>query len=244
MLKRLVRSVVPAPMLRAWRRHASERIDRRFTGLSPADVFGTVYREKMWGVVPNSDYCSGTGSHQGHLVTPYVTRVRAFLESFSKPPDAVDLGCGDFNVGSLLRDRCAQFVAADVVPELVERNARAFAQLAVSFRCLDIVTEELPSGEVGFLRQVLQHLTNAQITAVVPKLYTYRWLVVTEQLPSQLQFPANRDKPIGPGVRERYGSGVVLTRPPFGLQAKEEQVLCTTRDQSGCIHTVAYRLRD
>jgi hypothetical protein len=92
------------------------------------------------------------------------------------------------------------------------------------------------------LRQVLQHLSNAQIATIVPKLYRYHWLIVSEHLPSSGRFTANRDKPIGPGIRERFGSGVVLTKPPFTLRTLEERTLCLVPETSGVIRTVAYRL--
>ena len=201
-----------------------------------------MYREKLWGSRASGDYCSGAGSHLDAIVRPYVANVRAFLGEFPELAVAVDLGCGDFNVGSQLVGSFREFTAVDVVPELIERNGRNFAHLGVVFRCLDIVNDDLPAGEVAFLRQVLQHLSNAQVARVVQKLYQYRWLVVTEHLPSAVGFRANRDKPIGPGVRQRFGSGLVLTAPPFNLRVVEQRVLCTVPCDVGTIQTSAYRL--
>ena len=201
-----------------------------------------MYREKLWGSRASGDYCSGAGSHLDAIVRPYVANVRAFLGEFPELAVAVDLGCGDFNVGSQLVGSFRELTAVDVVPELIERNGRNFAHLGVVFRCLDIVNDDLPAGEVAFLRQVLQHLSNAQVARVVQKLYQYRWLVVTEHLPSAVGFRANRDKPIGPGVRQRFGSGLVLTAPPFNLRVVEQRVLCTVPCDVGTIQTSAYRL--
>jgi len=242
MLKRLVRPLVPPPVLHAWRRYTAARIDRRFSGSTPAEVFATVYREGLWGATADGEYCSGTGSHEDAIVRPYLAGVRAFLAEFPGLSVGVDLGCGDFHVGSQLVGSFREFIAVDVVPELIERNAREFRHPHTSFRCIDIVGEELPRADVAFLRQVLQHLSNAQVVAVVPKLYQYRWLVVTEHLPSSLSFQANRDKPIGPGVRERFGSGLVLTAPPFNLRASEQRQLCTVACSAGTIQTIAYRM--
>jgi hypothetical protein len=226
-----------------WRRHAAHRIDERFASLSPAEVFGAIYREKLWGSRGDSEYCSGSGSHDESIVRPYVENVQSFVSGLPQPPNAVDLGCGDFNVGSQIRSRCAEYVATDVVRDLIERNARTFAAANVSFRCIDIVADPLPGGEVAFLRQVLQHLSNAQIVAVVPKLYQFRWLVVSEHIPCRDGFVANHDKPIGPGVRERFGSGVVLTERPFNLRPLEQRELCEVQTDSGIVQTIAYRLQ-
>jgi len=224
--------------------YMTARTESRFVNMRPADVFSEIYRRKMWGSADNSEYCSGQGSHHSSIVEPYIQSVRAFLSTLSGRPNVVDLGCGDFNVGSRLRDCCAHFIAIDIVPDLIDRNARVFRHLDVSFRCLDIIAEELPAGDVAFLRQVAQHLSNAQIAQIVPKLSQYQWVVVSEHLPSANDFTANRDKPVGSGVRVSNGSGVVLTEPPFGLAAAEARPLCSVRleELSGVVQTIAYRM--
>jgi hypothetical protein len=80
----------------------------------------------------------------------------------------VDLGCGDFNVGSQLRPYCSEYVACDIVQSLIERNKLKFADRGVEFRALDMASDPLPAGDVVFIRQVLQHMSNAQILALLP----------------------------------------------------------------------------
>jgi hypothetical protein len=46
----------------------------------------------------------------------------------------------------------------------------------------------LPDGDIVFLRQVLQHLNNSQISRVVQKLYRYKFLVLTEHVPANPAF--------------------------------------------------------
>jgi hypothetical protein len=89
----------------------------------------------------------------------------------------------------------------------------------------------------------LQHLSNAQIAAVIPKLHRYRWLIVSEHVPDAEGFTANRDKPMGPGVRERFGSGVMLTAPPLSLPVLVQRELCAVDENSGAVRTSAYRLQ-
>jgi hypothetical protein len=244
MLKEFVRSVARSPLVASVQRYLAARVERRFETMSPADIFAEIYRRKMWGSMSRSDFCSGQGSHYPSIVGPYLESVRGFLSEFAHAPNAVDLGCGDFKVGSQLRDWCNQFVATDVVPGLIERNERVYERLNVSFRCVDITSTDLPAGDIAFLRQVAQHLSNAQIAGIIPKLYQYRWVIVSEHLPSAADFIANLDKPTGSGIRVPIGSGVVLTAPPFNLQALESKVLCSVplSEVSGVVRTVAYRL--
>jgi len=243
-LKQVLKPLVPRAVVDLHRRHAAARIDARFARMAPSEVFTHVYSKRMWGTGPDErDYCSGEGSRNEAMVGPYVAAVREFLAGFSAKPDVVDLGCGDFHVGKQLRDACGSYTACDVVADLIERNERTYRSLDVDFRTVDVVSDELPRGQVAFLRQVLQHLSNAQIALIVPKLYQYRWLVLTEHLPEALSFQPNRDKPIGPGVRVRDGSGVVLTASPFHLKSNGRTSLCSVQGAPGVIVTMAYRLQ-
>jgi len=180
------------------------------------------------------------------VVLPYVNAVGRFLDSLPCPPSVVDLGCGDFNVGEQLRPYCDRYVACDVVPALIQRNKDKFAGTQVDFRCIDIIEDDLPYGDIVFLRQVLQHLNNAQILRVVQKLYRYKFLILTEHVPTNSGFPPNRDKATGGGIRLPQGSGVVLTEPPFLLRVKSESVICTTNQSlaqyPGLIKTTLYEL--
>jgi len=244
MLKKFLKPLARSQIVMGLLGYMSARTERRFVNMSPAEVFSEIYRRKMWGSARDSDYCSGQGSHDASIIEPYIQSVRAFLSAFPTAPDVVDLGCGDFNVGSRLRDCCAGFVATDVVRELVDRNALVFGNLNVSFRCIDIISEDLPAGEVAFLRQVAQHLTNAQIASILPKLSQYQWIIFSEHLPSVDKFKANLDKPVGSGVRVSMGSGVVLTEPPFNFAVEEAKLLCRVRlqEMSGIVQTIAYRM--
>ena len=98
-----------------------------------------------------------------------------------------------------------------------------------------------------FLRQVLQHLSNKHIAAVVSKLKnSYKYLVLTEHLPLRDDFSPNLDKEVGAGVRidiGKKGSGVILTKPPFNLQVLQSSVLCEIPEGGSVIRTNLYKLR-
>jgi hypothetical protein len=113
----------------------------------------------------------------------------------------------------------------------------------VDFRRLDIATEALPGGDVAIVRQVLQHLSNAEITGVVRQIeQKFGFLVLTEHLPATPNFAHNLDKPTGRDIRMGLGSGVVLTSAPFHLRATGEQLLCESPEAGGVIRTMLYRL--
>lgn len=205
-------------------------------------VFDHVYRERRWGRRLSRRYFSGLGSHDPEIVKPYVATVRQFLATLDSRPDVVDLGCGDFNVGRQLRDACGRYTACDVVPDLIAYNKTAFAAENVDFRCLDMIAEALPGGDVVFLRQVLQHLTNEQIAKVLPKLSQYRHLVLTEHVPTAAHFLPNADHIAGSGTRLTQNSGVVIDAAPFRFAHRSKRDICSVEKYGGLIKTTVYRI--
>jgi len=69
------------------------------------------------------------------------------------------------------------------------------------------------------LRQVLQHLSNAQIHKFLKNIEgKYKYCVITESLSNSFFFSPNKDIATGPGIRIHKKSGVVLEEPPFNLK--------------------------
>ena len=171
------------------------------------------------------------------------TRVAAEWPENLGKPDVVDLGCGDFKVGSQIRPLCGRYTACDVVPELIDFNRGAYEQLDVDFRVLDITADALPEGDVVFVRQVFQHLSNAAIAKAMAKIVAhYKYLVLTEHVPALAGFVPNVDIATGAGTRLQIGSGVVLTSPPFNLHAAAERTLSESPQFGDVIRIVVYTL--
>jgi hypothetical protein len=210
---------------------------------SPREVFSEIYERRIWGGNASREFDSGAGSHDPAVVAAYVDAVTRLASAIGRTLDAVDLGCGDFNVGSQLRHLFGAYAACDVVPSLIERNRAAFAALQVDFRCLDIAADDLPPGDIALVRQVLQHLSNADVQRVVEKLYRYKFLVLTEHVPVCPDFEPNVDQATGAGTRLEADSGVVLTAAPFSLRARAERTLCEVHGYGGVIRTIVYQLR-
>jgi len=219
--------------------------DDKAAGQPLDEVFTRVYRERLWGFPKpwkRSKFFSGPGSHEVEIINPYIEAVQAFVQPRATM-NAVDLGCGDFNVGGRIRKSFNRYTACDIVSELIQHNKRSYADMDVEFCCINISTDPLPSGDIVFLRQVLQHLSNEQIGHVVAKLQNYRFLVLTEHLPDKRVFTPNLDHVSGSGLRLARDSGVVLTCAPFNLQVKSHATLCSVRHFGGVIQTDVYELQ-
>jgi SAM-dependent methyltransferase len=176
-------------------------------------VFSEVYARNAWGGQAG-EFCSGAGSTTTQAEA-YASMIREFARQRGVGT-IVDIGCGDFRVGSLLRERGVRYIGVDVVPALIDRNNREFADDEVSFVCLDLLTEPLPPADLCVVRQVFQHLSNEEIAVALQKVARYRYCIVTEHIPApERRKRFNADKPHGADTRLLDGSGVYLEQPPF-----------------------------
>ncbi|MDX6747160.1 class I SAM-dependent methyltransferase [Polaribacter sp. PL03] len=201
-----------------------------------------VYEMKLWGD-NNSSFYSGSGSHQTEIITPYITAVVSFLNSFKSRISVCDLGCGDFNVGKELVAHSKNYIAVDIVANLIAFNKEKFKEENLEFLCLDIAKDILPVADCALVRQVLQHLSNVEVLEVIAKLRDFKYVILTEHLPLG-QFVPNKDIISGQGIRLKKQSGINLLMPPFNLKVKEEKVLASLvlNNSKGIIVTTLYCL--
>lgn len=200
------------------------------------NIFTQIYRNFVWGEG------SGQGSTDKVIVKEYIDSISTFLESFDKKPKIVDLGCGDFNVGSKIVKYSSEYIACDIVEFVVEQNKKKYSDLDVNFLVLDITSDKLPKGDVAIIRQVLQHLCNEDIVNIVKKLYdTYQYVIVTEHIPGK-EFVSNVDISSGNGTRICINSGIILTEEPFSLKVKDQKVIGSIQLGDTLLKTVAYQL--
>ena len=199
--------------------------DRKFR----QHIFRDVYQRNLWGNDGQSKYFSGTGS-RGAAAKTYVEEMGQLLANHAsrldRPLIVVDLGCGDFQVGAALVGQLSNivYVGCDIVPELIAEHKRNHASERVSFQHIDIVSDPIPEGDVYLIRQVLQHLSNSEISRFMERM-DGRCLYVTEGHPAARVGPVNPDKPTGASVRFDWrtgrGRGLELDQSPFGLTTRE-----------------------
>lgn len=201
-----------------------------------------IYTKNLWGGDASGFY-SGIGSHHPEIVQPYIVAVSSFLTSFKNALTVCDLGCGDFNVGKELVCYSKKYVAIDIVSDLIMHHKENFKQDNLEFYCLDISIADVPPGDCALVRQVLQHLSNAEVYAIAKKLTNFKYVIITEHLPEGVFVP-NKDILSGQGARLKKGSGLDLLAPPFNLKVKEEKQLVTVtlNDTKGVIVTTLYQL--
>lgn len=199
-----------------------------------------VYELNLWG--GTDAFYSGEGSHAPEIVIPYITAIQAFFKSFETPLTICDLGCGDFNIGKELVPFTQNYIAVDIVRRLIERNRKSFKAKNLEFHCLDIAKDTLPKADCAIIRQVLQHLSNAEVKNVVEKLSHYKYVILTEHIPKG-KFEPNKDIISGQGIRIKKQSGLDLLVAPFNLKIKDQTELLTIElaNNKGVIKTILYK---
>lgn len=205
-------------------------------------VMNQIYEQHLWGG-KEFDFYSGNGSHNPNIVAPYLSAVISFLESQDSPLSVCDLGCGDFNIGKHLAPFTKHYTGIDIVDNLIERNKKLFPENHLEFLCLDISKDELPITDCIILRQVLQHLSNEEIASIVRKLQPYKYIILTEHLPTGGFIP-NKNIISGQGIRLKHNSGVDLLKAPFSLKVANQTILNTVvlNENQGQIVTTLFTL--
>ncbi|MFZ1742801.1 MAG: class I SAM-dependent methyltransferase [Pontixanthobacter sp.] len=227
-MKALLRVLIPMMVLGYYRRFRRRLAQKKNAKKTAEEVFTKIYEENKWGGA-KGEFCSGAGSLDVKVVAEYTDLIfgQASTEGF-RDLIFIDLGCGDFRVGEKLLPLCGKYIGVDVVEPIVSRNQKKFGSATIRFLHLDIVRDELPDGDVCFVRQVLQHLSNEQISVVVKKLRKFRWVFVTEHYPTDNDaIIPNVDKVQGSDIRIYDNSGVYLSEHPFNVDARElTELLC------------------
>lgn len=222
------------------RRIIEFRRDTRYRKKTRKETFQDIYKNDTWGYVryetAPSDFYSGPGSYADGLVNPYVSMIKEFV-SEKGIKTIVDLGCGDFNVGSKIAPLVDEYIGCDVVPELIERNIKKYSNDRCKFVCLDIVDDDLPIADLCLIREVFQHLNNKEIMQVLPKLHQYKYVLITETIISSEE-GVNKDITHG-----RY-RGVSLEKAPFYMTGTEMLRLEHPHEKDSIVVSTLYKHED
>ena len=185
--------------------------------LTAQQVFTRVYAEKIWGQGEENFY-SGLGSNP-EAAKPYTDFVTKFIAD-NNIRCVVDLGCGDFRVGRMIAASGVNYIGTDVVQPLIDENNKRFHSDHVRFDCLDIALDDLPDGELCLIREVFQHISNAQISLVLAKLKKYHHVLFTDVQPENIgDFRINKDKVHRDTSRIVHHACLSLDAPPFSIKS-------------------------
>ena len=224
-MKKTIKYFTPKPIRQILRKTKYYFEDKRNSNKTAREVFTEIYKKGTWGGEFGTFY-SGKGSSDEAVTIPYLKKIIEFLQQFGpNKPRLIDLGCGDFEIGKNFIQYCSQYICVDIVYDLIEKHKASNLADHIHFVCLDIVEDDLPDGDICFLRQVLQHLSNEQIIKILVKLKKYKTIFITEHYPTDNpRIIPNINKVHGARVRVFDNSGVYLGKPPFNIPTSALQL--------------------
>ena len=174
------------------------------------ETFERAYAQGQWGRNKQGKGSSGAGS------TLESTRVyRVFLQDFLAAHEirsVVDAGCGDWEFSRAMDWTGIDYLGLDIVAPVIEANRRRHGAANVRFAVADIVRDDLPPADLLLVKDVLQHLSHADIARVLAKLPRYRHVLIVNDVQQDSLSAAYQDIPTG-GYRP-----LDLTLPPYSLR--------------------------
>jgi len=216
-----VKRLLPAAAQEFITRARNQQAQKQYAHLSLAETFTRIYESGVWAEGGwDGKPCSGPGSN-GLYLERYCQMVKGQIEKLEVSSMA-DLGCGDCNVGKVLADMVASYTGVDISAHVVVRNTQAYASDRIRFVRGDLTADlsagDLPPADMAVVRQVLQHLSNAEVQLALQNIRrTYPLVLITEHVYVGPSLKPNVDIHHGPRTRVPYHSGVFIDQPPFNV---------------------------
>lgn len=172
--------------LRELARHALFR-----TGLRPsrygfveggrAARFTAIYDQGMWQLGEGERPLSGPGSSLAATAS-LRDQLPGLLGTLGSGT-LLDVGCGDLTWLRTLN--LERYIGVDIVPSVIADNQKVMPQH--EFHCLDAVVDDLPDADTVLCREVLFHLSFADIKALIANLQKKdrKWLIATTDTASE-----------------------------------------------------------
>ena len=137
-----------------------------FTHVEAEARFSEIYRRRLW---RGSESRSGFGSGKKSTASICINLPRIVKEH--QIAKVFDAGCGDFNwMKSLIPNLEVNYTGADIVYDLIEENNRLYKSQKISFVVFDVTRNPVPQSDLVICRDVLFHLSNAEVFSVLNNL--------------------------------------------------------------------------
>jgi SAM-dependent methyltransferase len=180
-------------------------------------LFGRIYHENMWGG-NKGEFYSGPGSDD-FVGTEYARVVKEYIRKHNIK-SVVDIGCGDFRVARQFITADVDYTGIDVVPDLIANNQKLYGAPNIRFKNIDVTKESIPDADLCTIRQVLQHLSNDHIRAILGKVKKFDHLIVSEHVLLREGVVPNLDMPADWNTRIEMNSFVALDQPPYNAETE------------------------
>jgi hypothetical protein len=204
-MKKTLLTIIPSGWLQ-WYRNFRRRFSA-FKNRPPKEVFTQIYHSNRWG---SAESVSGFGSEVKNTASLAKALPECFRELGIRT--LLDLPCGDFNWMSRVDLDGVDYLGADIVEALIQRNQQTYTgRHGVRFEVLDLLTDALPKADLVLVRDCLVHFSNQDIRKALQNIRrsdcTYLLTTTFAQLPRNRDIITGEWRPIN------------LCKPPFLLPA-------------------------
>jgi len=203
-VKRFKGTRIGAFLWHAYLRQKDPTLARAMKANDLSGRFDAIYRGSHW--FANGESQSGSGS-----TLASTARIRKALPEFLLRREICsifDAGCGDFNWMRAV-DVNILYIGGDIVPTLVDHLSAEFTSPLRRFMVIDITSDVPPKVDLILCREVLFHLSNANVMAALRRFRR-----------SQSKFLLTTlDREVGSNVDISDGDqrSLNLSLPPFNL---------------------------
>lgn len=146
-------------------------------------IFDNIYQDKLWG---ENESRSGFASGRSFVYKNYVPFLVNFIR-LNGVKSVGDLGCGDFNFGSLIYDRFPNisYLGYDCVSSVIEKNKEKYSKY--DFMHLDIFHERqsIKKADLFIIKDVFQHWDDQSIIEFMEYFVAskkYKFILVTNAI--------------------------------------------------------------
>src|SRR5258708_94880 len=252
----ILKSILPEKLYHSLRKNYKQvkvkhiPADDKYQEKSHSEIFSEIYDNGLWAqgkeakyLETDAKYYSGSGSYNKSSLE-YIQFITEYIKA-NNITSITDIGCGDFNIGSQICDQNPHIAynGVDVVPNMIRHHNEKFGSERISFYCLNTLTDKIPPADLLVIRQVLQHLSNGDITRLTNNCFSgFRHILVTEHQPKpEYLIKENIEKSSGPNTRvgSMTGSGVYLNKAPFTYKW---QCLLTAEDDNPRTQINTYKI--
>ena len=140
------------------------------------EVFTKIYKQKIWGNgTPNSP-SSGDGSLP-EMSLPYLQFVQnSIIDNEIK--SVFDFGHGDWTMWRDYKFENVSYSGIDIAEGLSERVGAIYENPRRKFLHSSELTEGFPAADLFISKEVFQHLSNPDVTAILEQLTSFKYLIL------------------------------------------------------------------
>ena len=141
--------------------------------MTNSNVFDEIYSKASW---KSGTSLSGPGSEPENALS-YVAFIDEIIQIYGINT-ILDIGHGDWKMWPKAFFSNKKYVGIDVVKKLNESMINGHQTDNIRFLLLDAVEDDLPYSEIVLIEDVLMHLSNKDIDAILTKLKNYPMSII------------------------------------------------------------------